>query len=241
MRTARCRPIFGVFPAGNGTACPGADCRVSVCGFWPYRSVRRKEATTDSSQGLREDFAANGPFRCGEPMLVAVFRFAASFPRQSAFRFFVVLLLRPGESLLKAGHAGRSSCGAGERIFSFSVPNDRGAGWAWAGEAIAARCRAGRRFRGRDVLSPDMGGAGKRRPFRAFGRGGIGNWSRGEIDDGESWGQGLFRGRLGLDGLQSSAGGLYRPFRAGGVSGRNPEKRVSCLVENGRLRAEDRR
>lgn len=135
----------------------------------------------------------------------------------------------------------RSSCGAGERIFFFSVPNDRGAGWAWAGEAIAARCRAGRRFRGRDVLSPDMGGAGKRRPFRAFGRGGIGNWSRGEIDDGESWGQGLFRGRLGLDGLQSSAGGLYRPFRAGGVSGRNPEKRVSCLVENGRLRAEDRR
>lgn len=102
LRTARCGPIFGVFPAGNGTACPGADCRVSVCGFWPYRSVRRKEATTDSSQGLREDFAANGPFRCGEPMLVAVFRFAASFPRQSAFRFFVVLLLRPGESLLKA-------------------------------------------------------------------------------------------------------------------------------------------
>ena len=48
----------------------------------------------------------SAPSDAGEPMLVAVFRFAASFPRQSAFRFFVVLLLRPGESLLKAGHAG---------------------------------------------------------------------------------------------------------------------------------------
>ena len=50
-------------------------------------------------------------------------------------------------------------------------------------------------------------------------KGGIGNWSREEIDDGESCGQGLFRGRLGLDGLQLSAGGLCRAFRAGIVSG----------------------
>lgn len=112
--------------------------------------------------------------RCG-------FSLCGFFSEAIRFSVFCRSPFAAGRIPVESGHAGRSSCGAGERIFSFPVPNDRGAGWAWAGEAIAARCRAGRRFRGRDVLSPDMGGAGKRRPFRAFGRGGIGIGREGKL------------------------------------------------------------